>query len=125
QGVGPSGPPPAGWLTAVAAVAVPAPSVDSWVGRVASAGLIERASPTLQAAVRQTLPPGTAVNVVAWVMGDELVGGDWTWAKLADGGYAYGESMQIIPPTSAPPPPVDHPSGGGALVGGMICIDSP
>jgi hypothetical protein len=105
--VGPSGPPPAGWAQAVQAGA----SVAAWVGRVIGNQLIVRSAPTVRAAVQRTLTGGAIVQVAAWVAGDELTHGDWTWARLADGGYAYTEALQIIRPTSPPPPPADHPAG--------------
>ena len=111
RSVGPSGPPTKDWLDAIAAVPDQAAQDRvNWIGRAAD-GFAERASPSAQAAISKTVPVGTVVGVIAWVMGDELAPGDWTWAKLADGGYAYGETLQIVPPTSPRPIPSDHPSG--------------
>ncbi len=100
--VGPSGAPPPGWVSSF---------LSSWTGTVIADSLIERAAPSTSAAVVKTVPRGTIVNVVAWVNGDEVVPGDWTWAQLGDGTYCYTEGMQIVPPTTPPPPPDDHPSG--------------
>ncbi|MGH2459103.1 MAG: L,D-transpeptidase family protein, partial [Chloroflexota bacterium] len=101
-GVGPSGPPPPDWVTSF---------LSSWTGTVIADSLIERAAPSTSAAVVKTLPTGSPVSVVAWVNGDEVVPGDWTWAQLSDGNYCYTEGMQIFPPTAAPLPPDAHPSG--------------
>jgi hypothetical protein len=109
--VGPSGPPPAGWVQQVVALAQSPTSPANWVGRVIGNELVVRDAPTTQGKVLRTLSGGSIVSVVAWVRGDELVSGDWTWAQLADGGYSYTEALQIIPPKTAPPPPADHPSG--------------
>lgn len=109
--VGPSGPPPATWLTTIEAPPIASGVSVNWQGRVIAAGLQERQAPSYQAPVRQSLPGGTPVEVVAWVMGDELTYGHWTWGRLADGGYAYGDSLQVSPPASPPAVPTDHPSG--------------
>ena len=100
--VGPSGPPPPDWVTSF---------LSSWTGTVIADSLIERAAPSASAAVVKTLPTGSVVNVAAWVSGDEVVPGDWTWAQLSDGSYCYTEGLQIVPPTTPPPPPDVHPSG--------------
>jgi lipoprotein-anchoring transpeptidase ErfK/SrfK len=112
RSVGPSGAPPAEWLAVIAPD--PAKSVASaaaWLGRVVANGLVERQAPTARSATRFALPAGTPVQVVNWVVGDELTSGDWTWAKLADGSYAYGESLQIVRPGNPPPIPQSHPAG--------------
>jgi hypothetical protein len=99
----PSAPPPPG---------VTASDDWEWTGRVIDPGsLWERSAPTQKAPVVKTLPPGTVVHVVAWVEGQEIVPGTWTWGQLPDGNYFYANSVQIIPPTTPPPPPANHPSG--------------
>jgi len=82
----------------------------TWSGRVVADTLLVRAGPSIHSTLVRTKPAGTIVNVVAWVAGDALVPGDWTWARLVDGTYAYGEALHIIPPT-APPPQIGHPAG--------------
>lgn len=126
--VGPSGPPPAGWVgqtlppdatpsgspaQVVQATQVTPVSGDGpdWVGRVIGSELIVRSAPSLSAAILRDLPTGAIVHVSGWVQGDEVVPGDWTWAQLSDGGYSYTEALQIIPPKAVPPPPANHPSG--------------
>jgi len=116
KSVGPSGPPPPGW-----SVTVPSTSSDKtllssttsadWVGRVIGAQLLERAAPSVSAPVVKTLPGGTEIQVVAWVSGTEVIPGNWTWAQLADGHFAYSAVMQIVPPKTPPPPPTNHPTG--------------
>ncbi|HLZ07284.1 MAG TPA: L,D-transpeptidase, partial [Chloroflexota bacterium] len=112
RAVGPSGPPPVDWLATVTGVA-PAVSANSndWIGRVVSDGAVERKAPSNRSPARQTLPAGSLVQVTAWVMGDEEKWGNWTWARLADGGYAYSAVLQAVVPTSPPPIPASHPSG--------------
>jgi hypothetical protein len=83
---------------------------DVWQGRVA-AELYVRAAPSRQANLLEVLPAGTRVQVVAWVEGDVVVPGDWTWARFADGTYGYGEALTSVPPAHAPLPPTDHPLG--------------
>jgi hypothetical protein len=85
-------------------------SHDVWEGRVV-ADLYVRAAPSRQAASLAILPAGTHVRVVAWVEGEEVVPGDWTWARFADGTYGYTEPLRIIPPPGPPAPPIDHPAG--------------
>ncbi len=111
KSVGPSGPPPAGWLDAINPAKQVSQNPALWTGQVISAGLTVRTAPSVSAPVVQTLPRGTVVQAVAWVAGDQITYGDWTWAKLADGKYAYSEAMQIVRPSAPPPPPADHPSG--------------
>jgi hypothetical protein len=110
KSVGPSGPPSAAWLAAVSASQQPGASAN-WQGRVVAGGVPERQAPSSQAAIVQTLPGGTPVQVVGWVVGDEVNYTHWTWAKLADGGYAYADLLQVTPPTSPPAIPPDHPAG--------------
>src|SRR5262249_28032329 len=99
RSVGPSGTPPAEWLAATApGPAKSAASTGAWQGRVTASGLVEHQAASGRSAPRFSLPAGTPVQVVDWVVGDELTPGDWTWAKLADGSYAYGESFQIVRP---------------------------
>ncbi len=99
----PSPPPPPG---------VTASDDWAWTGRVIDPdSLWERSAPTQKAPVVKTLPPGTVVRVVAWVEGQEIVPGTWTWGELEDGNFFYANSVQIIPPTTPPPPPADHPNG--------------
>ncbi len=114
--VGPSGPPPPGWSVS----ALPHPedntaildgSSANWVGRVAADQMIERSAPSVSAPALKTLAKGTPIQVVAWVSGDEVAYGNWTWGQLADGHYAYSGAMQIVPPKTPPPPPADHPAG--------------
>jgi lipoprotein-anchoring transpeptidase ErfK/SrfK len=83
----------------------------TWTGRVVADGLLVRAGPSVRSTLLRTDPAGTIVKVVAWVAGDSVVPGDWTWAKLVDGTYAYGEAIRIIPPTTPAPPPTSHPTG--------------
>ena len=83
----------------------------TWTGRVVADELLIRAGPSVRSSLLRTDPAGTIVKVVAWVAGDPVVAGDWTWAKLVDGSYAYGEALQIIPPTTPPPPLISHPTG--------------
>ncbi|HVC34181.1 MAG TPA: L,D-transpeptidase family protein [Chloroflexota bacterium] len=127
--VGPSGPPPPGWMpvfvTPAPAAPVPTtasqpsppPSTDpapswAWLGRVIDReDLWERSAPTQSAPVVKRLPYGTIVYVTAWVNGQEIVKGNWTWGNLADGNFFYSNSVQIVPPTTPPPPPANHPSG--------------
>jgi hypothetical protein len=109
--VGPSGPPPKGWVDQMAQLVRTGGSAADWVGRVTGNELVVRARPTTSAPVSRTLPAGSIVHVNAWVLGTEITPGDWTWAQLSDGGFAYTEAMQIVPPTAPPPPPAGHPSG--------------
>lgn len=111
RSVGPSGPPSAEWLAAVNGTPPPTLNQPAWVGRAAAGGLIERQAPTGSSVVLQTLPAGSVVQVVAWVVGDEQAASNWTWARLADGGYAYSLSLQVVLPTAPPPPPANHPAG--------------
>jgi lipoprotein-anchoring transpeptidase ErfK/SrfK len=109
--VGPSGAPPADWLSLVTNATPVAADSTSWVGQVIGTGVYARTEPSVTAPIKQTLPPGTIVQVVAWVAGDPVSYGNWTWAKFADGTYGYSTSLQAIPPKTPPAPPVDHPSG--------------
>ena len=111
RSVGPSGPPSPAWLAAVSGTPPPAGNQAAWVGRAAAGGLVELQAPSNSSAIRQSLPAGTPVQVVAWVVGDELMAGNWTWGQLADGGFAYSESLQAMAPTVPPTPPASHPAG--------------
>jgi len=102
--VGPSGAPPPGWTP-------PPLSSPNWLGRVAVDTLILRTAPTTRAPIVRTLPGGTRIEVVAWVAGDEVVKGNWTWARLPDGTHGYSAALTIVPPEKPPPPPANHPSG--------------
>jgi hypothetical protein len=110
RAVGPSGPPSADWLAAVTG-ATPSENNKAWVGRVVAGGIVEQQAPSKRSAVRRTLPAGSLVQVIAWVIGDEQTWGNWTWARLADGGYAYSAALQAVVPTSPPPMPAVHPMG--------------
>lgn len=81
----------------------------AWQGKTV-AELYLRAAPSRQAALIRVLPAETPVQVVAWVEGEEVVPGDWTWAHFADGTYGYSQPLVIVP-TANPPPPPNHPTG--------------
>jgi hypothetical protein len=105
-----STPPPTPTVTPTTSP-TPAPTVPTWTGRVVGGGARIRTSPSAQADVLRRDPDGTIEKVVAWVAGDAIRPGDWTWAKLLDGTFSYSDALQIIPPTTPPPPPADHPTG--------------
>jgi L,D-transpeptidase catalytic domain len=88
----------------------PPAQTTAWHGRVA-AELYVRAAPSRRATLLKVLPAGSLVQVVDWVEGEEVVSGDWTWARFADGTYGYGEALLIVPPSSAPSSPAGHPAG--------------
>jgi lipoprotein-anchoring transpeptidase ErfK/SrfK len=96
--------------TSTASPALPLSS-PSWTGWVVGGGARIRTAASAQANILRRAPDGTVVNVVAWVAGDAITPGNWTWAKLVDGTYAYSTALQIIPPTMPPAPPTNHPTG--------------
>lgn len=97
------------WADAASIAAAKPEAAAAWSGKTV-AELYVRAAPTRQSALLRVLPAGTPVEVVAWVEGDEVVPGDWTWARFADGTYGYTQPLVIVPPSSPPPPP-SHPAG--------------
>lgn len=103
KAVGQSDAPPPGWNPLLR---------GQWEGKVIDKNdLWERTAPNQSAPVVKKLPYGTIIYVTAWVNGQEIINGNWTWGKLADGNYFYSNSAQIVRPTTPPPPPADHPSG--------------
>jgi len=109
--VGPSGAPPKNWAAALDANGQPRVDSANWVGRVIVDQAFVRAAPTVGAPVLRTIAGGSLVQVSAWVGGDTVNYDDATWGKVANGGYMYDASVQIVPPTTPPPPPANHPSG--------------
>jgi hypothetical protein len=83
----------------------------TWVGRVVGNGVAERQATKIRAVKGKSLPPGTFVQVVAWVVGEEQTIGNWTWGQLADGSFVYSTEVQAVAPTRAPQVSADHPTG--------------
>ena len=109
--VGPSGAPPFLSVPPLASATRPGSGSGDWLGAVNGKPLVERLAPAARAPAVKTQPVGASVHVVAWVVGDELASDDWTWARLSDGHYAFGEGMKATPPTAIPAPTATHPVG--------------
>ena len=108
-----------GWVSAdylTAPPSLPQLSVDDWdVSRWqgASLGVTNvRAEPTTASRITDELPHGTAVTVIDWVKGEEVIEGADGWAQLADGGYVYARYVGRAAPVQPPPLPENAPRQG-------------
>lgn len=105
--------PPAGALTdlstSIGRTARPASS--GWQG-MAGQVVNRRSEPNRSKPPVGELKPGTPVEVVRWVTGEEVEKANDTWAQLSDGSYVFSTSLRRSGATEPPSRPADAPTTG-------------
>ncbi len=82
------------------------PSPRRWWGAVAVDGANLRPAPDTRTEPLGQLPWGSPVVVDAWVVGEEVIPDNPTWARLAEGVFFYSSVLRPIAlPVTPPPPP--------------------
>jgi lipoprotein-anchoring transpeptidase ErfK/SrfK len=69
-----------------------------------------RAQPTTKAPTLGELPSGRPIVVSGWVVGEEVIPDNPTWAVLSDTAFLYSSVLRPVSLPSAPPPPASASS---------------
>jgi hypothetical protein len=97
------------WLDAAAVGPVDPPGAlgvpGRWWGISYVDGANLRSSPTTQSGILGVLPSGYPVVVSSWVVGEEVVKDNPTWAKLGDATFLYSSTVRPVALPEPPPPP--------------------
>ena len=88
-----------------------APSATVWRG-VAGQEVNRRSEPNRSKPPVGTLTPGSPVEVVRWVSGEQVEPRNDAWAELSDGSYVYSTSLRRTGDVSPTPLPANAPTTG-------------
>jgi len=106
-----------GWIDAAIVGPVGGPYLaslraDGWRGFVGAETANVRAAPYTFTDLREEMRRGDPVQVLEWVLGEEVIKDNATWGKLADDRYIYSALLRREPLAGPPPPPPDAPRAG-------------
>jgi hypothetical protein len=97
------------WVEASGVGPIPAPErIDApgrWWGTLYVDGANVRPEPTTRVAPVGELTSGLPVIVSGWVVGEEVIKDNVTWAILGDGAYLYSSVLRPVGLPAAPLPP--------------------
>jgi hypothetical protein len=108
------------WLDAASAGPIAEPEriepPGRWWGISYVDGANLRAEPTTRVASVGELPSGLPIVVSSWVVGEEVIKDNPTWAALGDGVYLYSSVLRPVGLPAAPAPPPDAASVRGRWI---------
>jgi len=111
------------WLEAGYAGPIDAPQELSvparWWGISYVEGANVRPSPSTRAPSLGELPSGLPIVVSGWVVGEEVIRDNPTWAALSDEAFIYSSTLRPVALPAAPPPP----EAAGRLSGRWIDLN--
>jgi lipoprotein-anchoring transpeptidase ErfK/SrfK len=108
------------WLDAFAVGPIDAPQrVDTpgrWWGLSAVDGANLRGLPTTKGASLAEVPSGRPIVVSGWVVGEEVVPDNPTWAVLSGTAFLYSSVLRPVALPAAPPPPASADGRSGRWI---------